>query len=81
MSKNVIKRLDGPPVKVIPHVAESGRVWSIDYDDIQLIPKGKLNHGDVLVVTRRGHEGHMIMQAIQKSNGRFEFKDMARDLN
>jgi len=78
---DTLKRLSGPPVKVDPIVPESGRVWSVDYDNIPLIPEKELEHGDVLVVTRKGYKGYMLMQAIQKPGGRFKLEDMARDVN
>lgn len=43
-------------------VPDSGRTWSVQYDDITRIPPDQMQLGDVLIVRRAGHSGVMFMQ-------------------
>ena len=46
-------------------VPDSGRTWSIIYQEIRSIPPGTIERGDVFIVRNATEPGVMFMQAIR----------------
>ena len=57
---------EGPRVvgSLVLLVPDSGRTWSIRYDQINLIPPDQVQRGDVFIVRHPTEPGVMLMQAV-----------------
>ena len=78
---DLLKPMKRPSIILDPVVPESGRVWSVDYDEINRIPAKALLKGDLLVARREGVEGFMVLQAVPDEERVWHFEDIAKRVN